>query len=576
MWLALLAALLVPAVLVGFILWLVWIQTTSAPIADEWAMVDLLRLRGTGQLGLNDLLAFHNEHRILVGRLIGLVIIDLTSWNRQIYMTLAVAAVGLTLLLLLLAYRHASKSTLATVLMIAPWSLMILSLARWQNWIAPFTDKIPTAFGVALCCWAFAARPLGRWWLGLALAGALIASFSSFGGLVIWLAFLPAAVISGRRVAAGWAVAAVVTIALYMIGFPRGAGEAALNPVDMIGFILAYLGAPVAGADLARAQIATLASLVVLIGGGIAAWRLGYGRLNPRQVLTWSGLGAFAVGTGVLAAMSRGATSGPDLALESRYLAFALFWWVWLFALGGLVALEIDRDRERSIALTPPSRTWLGAAAIVAVVAVVGMVFANLEGHPVGKRQAARTRLAQSCILAYRYAADDCLRSFFPDPALARADSAYLDQFDLAIFDRFEAVNLAQLATLPPAETGALLRLDEARITRRQEEPILLTSGVSPRLVGWAVDPVVELPAGGVLIQIDDGDPIWTAIDRPTPGVAGEDRPAAYAEAGFAITLPAADLSPGEHIITMQAVTSDRRSVFETSPRSQRVVVRVD
>ena len=345
-WLALGAMLLVPSILVGVILWLIWTRTTYAPVADEWEMVTLLRLQQSGLLGLDDLLSFHNEHRILVGRVIALIVIDLTSWNRQIYMTLALVAAGVSLLLLLLAYRRSSGSALVTVLMIAPWSLLMFSLARWQNWIAPFTDKIPTAFGVAICCWAFAVRPLGRWWVILALAGALIASLSSFGGLIIWFAFLPAAIFAGRRVAIAWGAVAVVTIGLYMIGFPRSAGDVAFDPVAMVGFVLAYLGAPVGGADLARAQIATLLSLVLLIGGGVTAWRLGYGRrLDPVVVLIWSGLGAFAVGTGILAAMSRGATSGIELALESRYQAFALFWWVWLFALGGLVAVEINRDR---------------------------------------------------------------------------------------------------------------------------------------------------------------------------------------------------------------------------------------
>ena len=207
---------------------------------------------------------------------------------------------------------------------------------------------------------------------------------------------------------------------------------------------------------------------------------------------------------------------------------------------------------------------------------MVGMAVSSVEGHQVGLRQAARTWNAQSCILAYRYAADSCLMPFFPDPARARADSAFLDDLNLAIFDRLQAIDVAALSTLPASDTGAMTRLDDERVTRRQTEPIILEAGTSPRLVGWAVDPVAQRPAGGVLIRIDDGPPIWGAIDRPSPAVAEGEETADYGQSGFAIQVPADALPPGDHVITMQAVTHDRQAVFETSRRGQSVLVRVE
>ena len=175
---------LVPLGQVLAILWLVWARSTDVPMSDEWQMVEIVQHADEGELRVGDFWRLHGDaHRLVVPRLTALVLIELTGWHRRVMMTFNVAVVVLTGILLFQAVRETFRSTAVTVALVVPGSLFILSFTRYHNWLKPFTDKIPTAFGVAVCAWALAARPVGPSRFGVAVFGAMIASLSSLGGL---------------------------------------------------------------------------------------------------------------------------------------------------------------------------------------------------------------------------------------------------------------------------------------------------------------------------------------------------------------------------------------------------------
>lgn len=208
------------------ILWLIWRRSSSAPYLDEWVTVRLLRQVEAGRLGFDDLWALHNEHRIVVPRLIDLGLIWLADWHRQVHMTAILGVSIVTLVLLVASVRLTLSSTITPMILAVPTALIVLSVGQLENWLQPFAMNFPTtAFGVALCVWALTSPKFGAVRLGVAILGIAIASLSTAAGLIAWLAFLPAIWRLGRWQFGVWIAAATSIIVPYAVGFPHRTGS---------------------------------------------------------------------------------------------------------------------------------------------------------------------------------------------------------------------------------------------------------------------------------------------------------------------------------------------------------------
>jgi hypothetical protein len=175
--------MLVPAAFILTYRWLIWTQTPTAPYWDEWIYVPLVKHANQGTLSLQEIWALHwFSHRIVIPRLVDLALIQLTSLNRHIMMTFDLG-VGVAS---------------ATLILVAPMSLLLFSFSQAHDWLAPFQIAfIATAFGVACCTRALLHRPLTWSRFAFALCGALIATLSSAAGLVAWVAFAPSILRAG-------------------------------------------------------------------------------------------------------------------------------------------------------------------------------------------------------------------------------------------------------------------------------------------------------------------------------------------------------------------------------------------
>jgi hypothetical protein len=93
--------------------------------------------------------------------------------------------------------------------------------------------------------------------------------------------------------------------------------------------------------------------------------------------------------------------------------------------------------------------------------------------------------------------------------------------------------------------------------------PIRIPSGQPFRLVGWAVDHEMKVPAGGVEILIDQ---------RLLPAVYGIDRPdvvqyfkhAAYGRSGFTADVGEPAVETGPHTLVMRVLSADRSCYYQS------------
>lgn len=557
------------------LLWLIWGKTPDVPWWDEWETVVLVHKFDRGTIGLSDLWAFHNEHRIVIPRLVNLSLIELTSWNRQIEMTVdLLIAVGAWTLLVRCAWQSL-RSRSGSALLGIPYALLVLSLAQYENFLWPFQITfIATVFGVTVCVWALGTQPVGRRGFALAVLGALIASFSSVAGLMVWTAFLPALWGAGfhrARYIPIWIAIAAAVIVPYAQGFP-GNSPASHSPLDILRYASAYLGSPVGSpgassshAALLRAQILGMTSVAVTLANVLLYLRL---RGNLRPLLAWIGLGIFALACDAITSFGRGLTYGIAQALEPRYEAFSALWWVAGITIGAMTV-------QSSIRAHVPPASWRQRAVPWAVVggnvpffaiACLSLMQVNLVGFDHGRHWMDTQRRHEECILYYDSASDDCLGAYYV-PDRVRATAAYLEQDHLSLFAHETAVQVSNLARAQQQTRSFIETVGAISLLQSPVNPVPILQGGPVPVSGWAVDEPAQASASVVFVTIDGSLHIPASYGSDRPDIAAALGIPAYGRSGFTAVIDPDRLTPGKHTMTIEIVAKDKNVYFESSQR---------
>ena len=429
-----LLVLLVPLAQTAVLVWAIWSLSLDVPFWDEWESVDLVRHAEQGTLGWSHFWAFHNEHRIVVPRIINLLLIELTRWSRPWEMTfnlgLALAQGGV----LLWCVRHTFGSRRAMLALSVPLSLLCLSWSQYENWLSPFTiNLILTIVGAVGCTWALMREPVGNGGFGLALLSALVSSLSSSAGLMLWPAFLPQVLLRlGYHRALVWVAAAVLIGIPYFAGFPARASTST-PPLDVVRYALAFVGAPLGYPNVARAQQFGSGLLLLAALNLLAARRY---RVDLRPLIPWSGLGLFALASTAIISLGRGPTFGTAQALSSRYHAFSAWLWVVALVLAAYVAARLlqtaatGEPRARRL----ERRVVLAANLAALPLTCLPLAWTNWIGLEEMRAWQSVQRENERCVVEYAGAPDSCLELFYPDPDRLRTQAAFLEQHRLSIF----------------------------------------------------------------------------------------------------------------------------------------------
>ena len=427
------AVFVVPFAQVVWLLWVIWTRTASVPYWDEWATAELAQRAYQGTLTLQDLLAFHGPHRILLPRLVNLTVIDLTQWNRQVEMMVNVAGGICSAVLLWRAMRRSFRSVNLALALVVPLSLLTLSFSQFGNWFAPFQIQfILGVLGVCMCLFAFTKEHMRNRDFALAMLGGTIATFSTLQGVLPWLAFFPLVLRLGYRKTLIWVAYAGLILTAYFHDFPSQPHQFALR--DDVKYTLAFLAAPLTYQSYKVGYLVALASIVMLLANVFVFWRL---HNNLRRIEPWLALAFFALLCALATALGR-IGGGPIQATSSRYQAFSALWWVALFVVSTLnmqAVLKLPAAHLR--ALLPLNRREIVAAnAGVIVLASMATILVNFTGMRAALTWQDDQRRFQSWVVNFRVAPDACLQLYNPWPDRLRADASFLEQEHLAIFAR--------------------------------------------------------------------------------------------------------------------------------------------
>lgn len=284
----------------------------NAPFQDDWSNVTIYRQIDDGQVPAKALWHQHNEHRIFIPNSLSIAGSYLSHGNLKFLMLVNLALAVATLLLLFSVLKEYS-------LLIALW---FLSPIQAENWLWSF--EIAWFVCILAVVWSFKRLTEKRLWP--AIAGGVVASFSTAIGLLVWPVGLLLLFFT-KQPKKRWVISAVLTCLLYFYHYIRPPSSS--GTLHFIGFgryFLAILGGAVTNSpDAAILAGGILLSLLIPLGYLVYKTRLRKGHF-------WMSLILFSLAAMAFTDVGRSA-SGIAQALSSRYTSFTLLYIVGLIGL---------------------------------------------------------------------------------------------------------------------------------------------------------------------------------------------------------------------------------------------------
>jgi hypothetical protein len=356
----------------------------NVPFMDDWQFVPLLEKAKNGTLTFQELWAPHDEHRLLLPRIIIIAstFVSGGDYRAQSFVTFSVVALISACLLWLMVHLNGSRNSVFWTWALA--NIALFSPIQFHNWLWPmqFAYFLPYLF-LALCfCTLYAPVPaLPKF--ALAAAFALAGNYSFVQGNLIWPAALVAVLFAPdilgktarRNFAIAWFVFGTIAITLYFWGLEHNSaapdyayGHEGVPPtistlrqlqegpaqtlLRMGRFILAMFGNsigrgfPVAN-NLVFSVICGAVVLMLAVTGLAVAWRRG---LLINRALPWVCLMLFTFLTAAFVCVGR-VWRGDYQPLTPRYATFGAFCIVALIPLlaSAFSGLGQELDRAASV-----------------------------------------------------------------------------------------------------------------------------------------------------------------------------------------------------------------------------------
>lgn len=347
----------------GVKLYLIGVLGDPLPYWDQWdaEAAKLFVPYLEGRLRLDDLLSSHNEHRILLTRLLALGVLEVAgNWNVILEMIIGACLHVAFLAQLIWVLRRASLPLMPG--MLAALLLLLFAIpADMENTLAGFQSQfyLLTIFSVASIVLLVEAPLLGvRWWLGVIFA--VMSYFCMAAGALTAVAAggIIAVQILLRSRPAGLAVGAIAilgAIALVMLRYTAHPSyHVELQAKSVLQFILAFGHS--AGWPLPGTVISPLVINAPVIVLAVLSWRRRYPVGHPAwrvlALMAWVGLQC--------ASLAYGRAVGPT---GSRYVDVLALTVVLNFAALLMLLANLDGIRAWVPNWRAAATVWLAVTA---------------------------------------------------------------------------------------------------------------------------------------------------------------------------------------------------------------------
>ena len=510
----------------------------NVPYMDSFILVDLFHKIYFKTVTFQDFWMHHNEHRILIPRFMIAALAFLTNWNVKVqqYFTLGLTAISaLGLCWLGQQQTHSQKSgrnwlhfaNLLTVILLFSW-------VQYENWLWGFQLAwfwITTCLVMTLVSlWNPPQRSQLDWGYLLGLVFALLSSFSTAHGLIIWIVTYPLVWLRSRTAKnpilerAIWGVVFVTSVLIYASDYndPPGLIDRTYvlkNPGEAILFFFIVLGRSLASqpsfANLVGAIIFILSILIILTFLRDAK--------NQENLAPWLALLLFALIFAGLTSFGR-TILGINMALASRYTT------VTILILVALVQIARIYSQSES------KRILYGGFAILLAISSIST---SIEAIKFGENSYKYRSLGKACFSLIEYMEEShssCLYNIFIH--FDSMKSQYYPKLrQIGFFDFIQGM---EFSSTSPESYGVIDTPSYTEVVQLKPESVLIISG-------WSIFPDRSDLPELVLFSKNESLSFFAAtwVDKDSPDLVDAFNNPSYNKARWEIHLPSVNFSSG-------------------------------
>jgi hypothetical protein len=555
----------------GFIY--VYLFGVNVLVRDEWLMTWLIDKWFSGTLAISDFWTQHNEHRLVLVRIVILLLATITHYNVKTEMYVTQTVFLTTLIIYFLAFYDSTRaSKRAKLLLFVPISFLVFSPRQEETWLLGILVQfalvlmfsVLTLYLISL----LAKRTSGYGIFASALTSATAATLTSSQGLLVWpvgllqLLLIPVEKPAKKVVVGVWSLVGVAEWVLYFLDWTKPPNStpsllyALAHPLEGVGYFLTVLG----GSFFKQESFAIVGGLVIAALIAVSLF-LAYRNRTVADHSFWVALILFSFA--ILAAVTAARVGfGAQQALVSRYSSFSLLAVIGVYVLLAKLAFEL--------------KSFVAAVlvGILCVLLLVGLPISYVEGVQVGQRMQTNRGHDIYILSTWKDQPDEALKLLFPIPVDLRAKgwgaARILQRHDLNVFyEQQSQASLPPLSKLSPADAATKSRMQTIndiqvhRAPRVRGEPTVALPQEAQfvTVTGWAVDAWAKEAAGGVYIDVDGKIfPAYYGLERGD--VAQVFKEPAYHYSGFEGSIRASKLGEGMHALSIVVLTSDKERYY--------------
>jgi hypothetical protein len=568
-----------PPLLIAILVVSYWV---NVPLFDEWSSPGALfkEVFVNGHLRWHDLVAQHNESRLVVFRLLSLALAWMVGWDTRVPIALTWVLAVAILFALGKLLRATVPSHTSRILLLFTFSALLFSTNQWENWlwaiqiivfIPPFC--LTSCLLIQRSNLAFPSKIL------LCAGLALISTFSYANGMVCWVLGFPwqnlirhrehpesglATTGKTRLVwsATYWALA-LITLWRYFRHYVKPSHHPPLayvlqHPSEGPHYLLTWLGSSFAhGTTVAPTSQAVLFGLffvVLLLFLLVAIWRkraLLVQAERWRAVYPWVIIASYGLFCGLVTTAGR-LGIGIEQALASRYIAFSCYAWIGVIGALGVLEQPALASSRRALSFRGPLAGGLFGLVLACYLFDWYENTRSMRGHWAEQKNMALTVQFLSLIPD-----NPLLSHLLADPKLIK---------DVAL-------PLMERNILRPSPTGEWV-LDKLRRPDGDGAGAFSTAiqGSAIEVNGWTILPVQKKLPDAVLLAAcsNDGKQRLITVVAPTsprPDLVQASSRRSYLNCGFVATLPTATL--GQDRLCLYALDFKNHAAYslqDTSP----------
>lgn len=426
----LLSLIIIPALLALLYILMFGVNVLSW---DQWELVPLVNDLLQGKLNVSQLFSQHNEHRIFFPRVAMLSIAFLTHYNTIAEMVSSWILLIITFSILYLLFKKKFGVSNKQLALFIPVAWLFFSTKQWENLLWGWQIQIfLCTLGFFIVVYFLEKTEKINVYFTFALIGGIIASYSFFNGLLVWIAGLFYLLATGknRNLLLAWLLSTIIIYGIYFFEWVRPLHHPSPlfifhDPVGAVAYFLANVGSGFTGGiwdDPSRIRMASLFGGLILLAiiGGL---RNDYKNNLFVENAPWWTFIVFSLGTSIFLSIGRGGF-GTGQSLTPRYVTFTIIGIIGIFL---ILNKNFEKFGSRDAVV---KYLFIGFTGLM----VLGIILGNIEGYNKGRTIQYQREETVAILLNYTTESDDQLKKLYPSADVIRNYAPILEKYDYNVF----------------------------------------------------------------------------------------------------------------------------------------------